>query len=167
MQGSMLYFGIWLVIMATLAILKIPSAHLGINFCNPIKVKSDMTLNIWIFSLDKTIVRVKKKKEKMNERKNDRKPNKNTNTSLTSFERLKNSWKQTELSIWILYILTFNSLHVYFWQITCNKYIKLQLIAVKFEVGHIVKCGNSSDCSHIRYKHTAIWTMFVSVINLQ
>jgi hypothetical protein len=59
------------------------------------------------------------------------KPTKNTNTSLTSFGRLKNSWKQIKLSVWILYILTFNSLHVYFWQITCNKYIKIQLVAVK------------------------------------
>ena len=65
-------------------------------------------------------------------KKNDRKPTTNTNTSLTSFGRLKNSWKQIKLSVWILYILTsFNSLHVYFWQITCNKYIKIQLVAVK------------------------------------
>lgn len=91
-----------------------------------------MALNIWGFSLDKAIVGVKKKKkERMNERKNDGKPTKNTNTSLTSFGRLNNSWKQIKLSVWILYILTFNSLHVYFWQITCNKYIKIQLVAVK------------------------------------
>ena len=51
-----------------------------------------MALNILGFSLDKAIVGVKKKKkERMNERKNDKKPTTNTNTSLTSFGRLKNS----------------------------------------------------------------------------